>query len=163
VTLDVAMLWLLDCHRRSHPRVNQALEEVHARRQWGGLGAAALFGDGAGEQGRIAAIRNRRQPEQVVQHLDTTAAEVGDLREGMVLAALVEGKTTAIFGLPLETATRQSRAAQPLPTHRLGVSHSTVTHHLANVRSKVRATTRHSPCGSSRRPCPKRRRPADGL
>jgi len=71
--------------------VDQALEEVHARRQRGGLEAVALFDEGAGEQGRIPAFRDRRQAEQVVQHLDATAAEVRDLREGMVLAAFVEG------------------------------------------------------------------------
>src|SRR5690349_5735556 len=82
---------LLDCHRRPHPRVNQALEEVPALRQWGCLDAASLFSEGTEEQGRVAAFRHRRQTEQVVQRLDATTAEVRDLRECMVLAALVEG------------------------------------------------------------------------
>lgn len=30
--------------------------------------------------------------------------------------------------------------------HRLGLSHSTVKHHLANARSKVRATTTRAAC-----------------
>jgi hypothetical protein len=40
-----------------------------------------------------------------------------------------------------------------LVDHRLGLSHSTLKHHLANARSKVGAATRRSPSGSRRRGC----------
>ena len=38
--------------------------------------------------------------------------------------------------------------------HRLGLSHSTVKHHLANARSKLGRRQRRSSCGSSPRACP---------
>jgi DNA-binding NarL/FixJ family response regulator len=41
--------------------------------------------------------------------------------------------------------------------HRLGLSHSTVKHHLANARSKLGAERRRSWCGSWRLGCRSRR------
>ena len=46
--------------------------------------------------------------------------------------------------------------------HRLGLSHSTVKHHLANARSKVGARRRRSSCGSWRRGCLSPRLPPSG-
>ena len=43
--------------------------------------------------------------------------------------------------------------SEKLAAHRLGLSHSTVKHHLANARSKVGAETRRSLCGCSVRGC----------
>src|SRR4029453_3766183 len=82
-----------DGRRGPHPGMDEALVAVDSRRQrCCGQRAAGCHGGGceapAGEPG---ALGPRGEPQKVGEGLDAAAAEVGDLGEGVVLAAAVLG------------------------------------------------------------------------
>src|SRR5829696_1529615 len=82
-----------DGRRHPHPGMDEALEAVDSRRQRCGRhrapGPHQRRREGPAREPR--ALRHRGQPQQVVEGGDAAAAEVGDLGEGVVLAAAVLG------------------------------------------------------------------------
>jgi DNA-binding CsgD family transcriptional regulator len=57
------------------------------------------------------------------------------------VAALVDAAAVAAVATALVVAAVVAAGSEKEAAHRLGLSHSTVKHHLANARSRVGATT----------------------